>query len=156
MREYEVPASIDLPVEGNLAEGDLIVVAGHGRLLHDDRVRVLQLCGRPSWDERFLRRLLKRNPNVDLISFFILRTPSDLAAVDSDELSLIPFPTHELFQNELPSFDVIFLQNFEYMPYGIGAYLDNIRQYVETGGGMAMIGGALASFLTACWAGILA
>jgi multidrug efflux system membrane fusion protein len=31
-----------LEVEGDLAAGDLIVVAGHGRLLHDDPVRVLQ------------------------------------------------------------------------------------------------------------------
>jgi len=31
-----------LEVEGNLAAGDLIVVTGHGRLLHDDPVRVLQ------------------------------------------------------------------------------------------------------------------
>src|SRR5439155_1086227 len=39
-----------------------------------DRVRVLLVVGRPSWDVRFLRQLLKKNPNVDLISFFILRT----------------------------------------------------------------------------------
>src|SRR4029079_4238345 len=45
-----------------------------------DKIRVLQVAGRPSWDERFLRGLLKRDPNVDLISFFILRTPSDLEA----------------------------------------------------------------------------
>jgi hypothetical protein len=109
-----------------------------------DKIRVLQVAGRPSWDERFLRGLLKRDPNVDLISFFILRTPNDLETVSSDELSLIPFPTEELFEEQLRSFDVVFLQNFNYAPYGIGAYLGEIRRYVEEGGGMAMIGGDLS------------
>ncbi len=106
-----------------------------------DRVRVLQLCGRPSWDERFLRRLLKRDPNVDLISFFILRTPSDVTTVAPNELSLIPFPTEELFLKELGSFDLVLLQNFNYGPYGIGAYLPHLTRYVQRGGGLVMIGG---------------
>jgi uncharacterized membrane protein len=109
-----------------------------------DRVRVLQVCGRPSWDERFLRRMLKRDPNIDLISFFILRTPASLALVPRDELSLIPFPTEELFDHELGSFDLVILQNFNYGPYGIGAYLPRLRQYVERGGGLAMLGGELS------------
>ncbi|MCC6750862.1 MAG: hypothetical protein IT371_24605 [Deltaproteobacteria bacterium] len=109
-----------------------------------DRIRVLQVCGRPSWDQRFLRRLLKRDPNVDLISFFILRTPASLALVPSSELSLIPFPTEELFEKELGSFDLVILQNFNYGPYGIGVYLPQLRQYVERGGGLAMLGGDLS------------
>lgn len=109
-----------------------------------DRIRVLQVCGRPSWDERFLRQLLKRDPNVDLISFFILRTPADLALVPPTELSLIPFPTEELFEKELGSFDLVLLQNFNYRPYGIGIYLPHLRRYVEQGGGLAMIGGDLS------------
>ena len=40
-----------------------------------DKIRVLQVAGQPSWDVRALRGMLKQNPNVDLISFFILRTP---------------------------------------------------------------------------------
>src|SRR5262245_49358850 len=60
-------------------------------------------------------------------------------------MSLIPFPTRELFEQQLPSFDLIILQDFEYLPYGIGEYLENIRSYVEGGGGLAMLGGA-ASF----------
>ncbi|HTM22919.1 MAG TPA: glutamine amidotransferase [Kofleriaceae bacterium] len=106
-----------------------------------DKIRVLQVAGQPSWDVQALRRMLKENPNVDLISFFILRTAEDLSLVPNDELSLIPFPTHELFLEELPSFDLIVLQNFEYAPYGIGVYLENIRQYVAGGGGLAMLGG---------------
>jgi uncharacterized membrane protein len=107
-----------------------------------DKIRVLQVAGAPSWDVRALRQMLKSNPNVDLISFFILRTQDDISLVPNDEMSLIPFPTRELFEEQLPSFDVIVLQNFEYLPYGIGDYLENIRSYVEGGGGLAMLGGA--------------
>jgi uncharacterized membrane protein len=107
-----------------------------------DKTRVLQVSGAPSWDVRALRAMLKGNPNVDLISFFILRTQDDVSLVPNDEMSLIPFPTRELFEQQLPSFDVIVLQNFEYLPYGIGDYLENIRSYVEGGGGLAMLGGA--------------
>ena len=106
-----------------------------------DKIRVLQVAGSPSWDVRALRQMLKSNPNVDLISFFILRTQDDVSLVPNDEMSLIPFPTHELFEQQLPSFDLIILQDFEYLPYGIGDYLENIRSYVEGGGGLAMLGG---------------
>jgi uncharacterized membrane protein len=107
-----------------------------------DKIRVLQVSGSPSWDVRALRQMLKSNPNVDLISFFILRTQDTISLVPNDEMSLIPFPTRELFEQQLPSFDVVILQNFEYLPYGIGDYLENIRSYVEGGGGLAMLGGA--------------
>lgn len=109
-----------------------------------DKIRVLQVAGQPTWDVRALRLMLKQNPNVDLISFFILRTNDDLQAVPPEEMSLIPFPTRELFAEELPSFDVIVLQNFDFQPYGIGVYLDNIRRYVEDGGGLIMLGGRLS------------
>ncbi|HEY3352562.1 MAG TPA: glutamine amidotransferase [Polyangia bacterium] len=117
-----------------------------------DKVRVLQVSGRPSYDERFLRAMLKRDPNVDLISFFILRTPSDVTLVPNDELSLIPFPTEELFERELKSFDVIILQNFTYRPYGMAPYLARIKSFVEEGGALAMIGGDL-SFSSGGYAG---
>ncbi|HEY5923413.1 MAG TPA: glutamine amidotransferase [Kofleriaceae bacterium] len=106
-----------------------------------DKIRVLQVAGAPSWDVRALRAMLKSNPNVDLISFFILRTQDSISLVPNDEMSLIPFPTRELFEQQLPSFDVIVMQNFEYLPYGLGEYLENIRSYVEGGGGLAMLGG---------------
>lgn len=117
-----------------------------------DKIRVLQVAGQPSWDVHALRRMLEENPNVDLISFFILRTQDDFSTVPNDEMSLIPFPTQELFQQELPSFDLIVMQNFEFAPYGIGAYLENIRSYVEGGGGLVMLGGAL-SFSSGGYAG---
>lgn len=107
-----------------------------------DRVRVLHVAGRPSWDERFLRLLLKRDPNVDLISFFILRTPSDLTMTASnDELSLIPFPTDEIFRQQLKSFDLVVFHNFTYRPYHMAQYLAGIAEYVKGGGAFLMLGG---------------
>jgi uncharacterized membrane protein len=109
-----------------------------------DKLRVLLVAGRPSWDERFLRAFLKRDPAIDLISFFILRTASDLTMAASDELALIPFPTDELFSEHLGSFDLVVFQNFEYAPYQMAGYLPSIRDYVVRGGGFAMVGGDLA------------
>jgi len=109
-----------------------------------DKIRVLQVVGRPTWDERFLRRLMKKNPNIDLISFFILRTNSNVQLVPPDDLSLIPFPTRELFEQELGSFDLVIFQNFNFGPYDMDRYLDSIAQYVRDGGAFAMLGGDLS------------
>jgi len=109
-----------------------------------DRVRVLHLCGRPSWDERFLRSMLRRDPNVDLVSFFILRTELDNQPSSNRELSLIPFPHQEIFEEQLRSFDVLVFQNFNYAPYHVETYLPGVRDYVESGGALAMIGGDLS------------
>jgi len=117
-----------------------------------DRIRALHVCGRPSWDERFLRRLLKREPNIDLVSFFILRTPTDAQWINQSELSLIPFPTDELFEQELGGFDVMILQNFAHAPFGLQRHLPRIRDWVERGGGLAVVGGDLA-FGPGGWAG---
>lgn len=106
-----------------------------------DRVRTLLVVGRPSWDQRFLRMLLKTDPNVDLISFFILRTPQDNPRALEHELSLIPFPVDEIFDKQLDSFDLVIFQNFAYRPYRMEGYLPNIRRYVEQGGAFVMIGG---------------
>lgn len=106
-----------------------------------DRVRTLLVVGRPSWDERYLRMLLKTDPNVDLISFFILRTPQDNPKAMEHELSLIPFPVDEIFDKQLKSFDLVIFQNFAYRPYRMEGYLPNIRKYVEEGGAFVMVGG---------------
>ncbi len=106
-----------------------------------DRVRALLVVGKPSWDERFLRTLLKTDPNVDLISFFILRTPQDNPLAGNDEISLIPFPVDEIFDKQLASFDLVIFQDFAFKPYQVSYYLPNIRRYVENGGAFVMIGG---------------
>lgn len=108
-----------------------------------DRVRVLLVAGRPSWDVRFLRGLLKQDPNVDLVSFFILRSNADDPG-PQHELSLIPFPVQEIFGDQLHTFDAVLFVNFAYAPYRsleIERFLPSLREYVQNGGGLAMIGG---------------
>jgi uncharacterized membrane protein len=109
-----------------------------------DRLRVLHVSGKPSWDQRFLRGFLKRDPSIDLVSFFILRSVHDLTMSSPSELALIPFPTDELFRQHLTSFDVVLLQDFDYAPYQMTGYLPLLRDYVREGGGLAMIGGSLS------------
>lgn len=106
-----------------------------------DRVRVLHVVGRPSWDQRFLRTLLRNDPNVDLISFYILRTQQDQPRAPEHELSLIPFPVDEIFDKQLWSFDLVVFQNFNYRPYRMDRYLPNLQRYVQEGGAFVMIGG---------------
>lgn len=117
-----------------------------------DRLRVLLVAGEPTWDVRFLRAFLKRDPSIDLISFFILRTASDLTMASPDELALIPFPTDELFREHLGSFDVLLFQDFDFGPYQMAGYLPRIRDYVRRGGSFAMIGGE-KSFASGGYAG---
>lgn len=108
-----------------------------------DRVRVLLVAGRPSWDERFLRALLKQDPNVDLVSFFILRQNVDNPGPQED-LSLIPFPVAEIFGPQLRTFDAVLFVNFAWSPYRslqIESFLPGIRDYVLAGGAFAMVGG---------------
>jgi uncharacterized membrane protein len=106
-----------------------------------DKIRVLVVSGRPSWNYRFLRRALKSDPSVDLISFIILRTPTDVVNVPDDQLSLIPFPTNRLFTEELGNFDLLIFDNFSYLLYFPMLYLENIRKFVVDGGAFAMFGG---------------
>jgi uncharacterized membrane protein len=111
-----------------------------------DRIRVLQVAGSPSWDVKFLRRFLKGDPSVDLVSFFILRTHQDVGASYADrELSLIEFPYQDLFSTDLNDFDLVVLQNFDPEPYFRSEndrLLGNIRDYVaENGHALVMVGG---------------
>ncbi|MEL6341857.1 MAG: glutamine amidotransferase [Myxococcota bacterium] len=110
-----------------------------------DRTRVLQVSGSPSYDQKFLRLFLKEDPSVDLVSFFILRTREDFGAGwNADELSLIAFPYQRLFNEELETFDLVVLQNFNYAPYfeyEAMALLENIASYVRDGGALVMTGG---------------
>ena len=110
-----------------------------------DRIRVLQVAGAPSWDVKFLRRFLKEDPSVQLVSFFILRTQRDLVSQYVDrELSLIQFPYRRLFEEDLSTFDVVVFQNFDYRPYfGYGGeeLLQNVTDYVHGGGALRDGGG---------------
>jgi uncharacterized membrane protein len=111
-----------------------------------ERVRVLHVAGRPTNDVRALRQWLKSDASIDLVAFFILRTPTDEPRAPNDELALIPFPVDELFEQHLASFDAVILQDFEVAPYGLRPHLPRLAAYVkERGGGLVMVGGP-ASF----------
>ena len=112
-----------------------------------DRLRILQVCGAPSFDQKFLRLFLKQDPSVDLVSFFILRTNEDLHGpqdYDHRELSLIEFPYERLFSDDLWTFDLVVFQNFDYRPYfhyRSDELLGNLAEYVKKGNALVMIGG---------------
>ena len=108
-----------------------------------DKVRVLYICGQPGPEYAFLRHRLKNDPLVELVSFVILRNPENIALVPENDLSLIPFPVHELFTRGLYTFDILILENFTYQRFGFYAeHLETIRRWVmEKGGGLLMIGG---------------
>ncbi len=110
-----------------------------------DRLRVLLLSGKPHWDLRFLRQILKTSPWVDLVNFNILRTPFDLVNIPEIELSLIPFPADEIFREGLDSFDVFIMQNFDPSQFVPPSYLRNVSEFVKKGGGLAVVGGTLLS-----------
>ncbi|MCL2448415.1 MAG: hypothetical protein FWD17_05660 [Polyangiaceae bacterium] len=117
-----------------------------------ERVRVLHVAGRPTNDVRALRRWLKSDASVDVVAFFILRTPDDEVHASQNDLALIPFPVDELFTEHLPSFDAVVLQDFDAQPYGLEKYLSNLQRYVRAGGGLVMVGGQ-NSFVAGGYAG---
>ncbi len=106
-----------------------------------DKTRILMVSGNPSMNYRFMRTALKSDPSIDLLSFVILRTPSDTLNVRTHEQSLIPFPVETLFTKELANFDLVMFDNFNYSLYLRPDYLESLRNFVKGGGGFAMIGG---------------
>jgi uncharacterized membrane protein len=111
-----------------------------------DRLRLLHIAGSPSYDVRELRRWLKGNSAVDLVSYFILRTDDDNPNTEDNagELSLIPFPVDELFSQHLPSFDAVILQDIDAARYHLDTHLERLARYVEEGGGLILVGGSAA------------
>ena len=107
-----------------------------------DKIRVLMVSGSPSMNYRFLRTALKNDPAIDLLSFVILRMPSNILNVPVQEQSLIPFPVDTLFTKELKNFDLLIFDNFLYHPFFRTQYLGNIRDFVKEGGAFAFVGGS--------------
>ena len=108
--------------------------------------RVLHISGYPSTDTSFIRRGLQNIPGVDMISFYILRTQRQLSNIPESELSLIPFPTDQLFRKELDNFDLIIINDFLLSEFLLPIYISNIAQFVQSGGGLLIFGGG-QSFL---------
>ncbi|HEY5338852.1 MAG TPA: hypothetical protein VIJ85_11650 [Rhizomicrobium sp.] len=106
-----------------------------------DRLRVLLVSGEPHAGERVWRSLLKADPSVDLVQFTILRPPDKQDTTPIDELALIAFPTRELFDEKLGTFDLIIFDRYSergILPLG---YFDNIANYVRNGGALLVSSG---------------
>jgi hypothetical protein len=106
-----------------------------------DRLRVLLVSGEPHPGERTWRDLLKSDPTVDLIHFTILRPPSKQDGTPVSELSLIAFPTRELFLEKIDGFDLIVFDRYRWRGVLASAYLANITRYVRDGGAVLVASG---------------
>jgi len=106
-----------------------------------DRLRVLLVSGQPHAGTRTWRNLLKSDSSVDLVHFTILRPPEKQDGVPVRELSLIAFPTRELFLEKVDEFDLIIFDRYRRRGILPSLYLENIRQYVERGGAVLLAAG---------------
>ena len=111
-----------------------------------DRLRVLLVSGEPHAGERTWRNLLKADPAVDLVHFTILRPPEKQDGTPITELSLIAFPTRELFSTKLDEFDLVIFDRYRRRGVLPIAYLSNVARYVEAGG--AVLAAAGPAFAT--------
>lgn len=106
-----------------------------------DRLRVLLVSGEPHPGERTWRNLLKSDSSVDLVHFTILRPPEKQDGVPVSELSLIAFPTRELFLDKIDEFDLIIFDRYKRRGILPSQYLDNVRDYVRKGGAVLVAAG---------------
>ncbi|MDP4990392.1 MAG: hypothetical protein NWQ37_04170 [Marivita lacus] len=106
-----------------------------------DRLRVLLVSGEPHAGGRTWRNLLKSDSSVDLVHFTILRPPEKQDGVPVTELSLIAFPTRELFLEKIEDFDLIIFDRYKRRGILPAIYLDNVRNYVEEGGAVLVAAG---------------
>ncbi|MDG3041705.1 hypothetical protein [Roseicyclus marinus] len=106
-----------------------------------DRLSVLLVSGEPHPGQRTWRNLLKSDPSVDLVHFTILRPPDRQDGVPVTELSLIAFPTRELFMDSVDDFDLIIFDRYQRRGILPMLYIDNIRRYVEDGGALLLAAG---------------
>ena len=106
-----------------------------------DRLRVLLISGEPHAGERVWRNLLKADPSVDLVHFTILRPPDKQDSTPIEELSLITFPTRELFLEKLHSFDLVIFDRYGEAGILPMAYFENIANYVDNGGALLVSSG---------------
>ncbi len=104
-------------------------------------LRVLLVSGEPHAGERTWRNLLKSDTSVDLVHFTILRPPEKQDGTPIDELSLIAFPTRELFDEKISEFDLIVFDRYQKRGVLPQLYFDNIARYVQEGGALLIAAG---------------
>lgn len=106
-----------------------------------ERLRALLITGSPHAGARAWRNLLKSDPSVDLVHVMILRGADDVDPTPNEEMSLIPFPTRELFLERLDSFDLVVLDRFRRQDVVPDSHLDALAQWVEGGGALLVAAG---------------
>ena len=124
--------------------GELSQANNHAVIITEgirDRLRVLLVSGEPHPGERTWRNLLKSDPSVDLVHFTILRPLEKQDGTPINELSLIAFPTRELFIEKLDEFDLVIFDRYERRGILPASYLENVAGYVERGGAVLVASG---------------
>jgi len=106
-----------------------------------ENLNVLLVSGEPHPGVRLWRDLLKSDTGVDLIHFTILRPPEKFDNTPVNELSLIAFPTTELFVDKIDEFDLVILDRYQHYDVLPLIYYDYIAQYVKNGGALLMATG---------------
>ncbi len=148
--EVEIP--IDFPhagkniVEIELSPGENELTLANNRLAISaegvrENLRVLLVSGEPHAGERTWRNLLKSDAAVDLVHFTILRPPEKHDGTPINQLSLIAFPTRELFSEKLEEFDLIIFDRYQQRGVLPLLYLDNVARYVRKGGAVLVAAG---------------
>jgi hypothetical protein len=132
--ELEVEAAPDeLALENNVGVAEIDVVREH--------LRVLLVSGEPHAGERTWRNVLKSDAAVDLVHFTILRPPEKQDGTPINELSLIAFPTRELFEEKIDGFDLIIFDRYRSRGVLPIVYYDNLARYVRDGGAVLVAAG---------------
>lgn len=106
-----------------------------------ENMRVLLVSGEPHAGERTWRNLLKSDAAVDLVHFTILRPPQKQDGTPINELSLIAFPTQELFVDKINQFDLIIFDRYQHRGVLPLLYYDYIAQFVQRGGALLIAAG---------------
>jgi hypothetical protein len=145
-----IPVAIDhagpniVEIEAEAAPGELTTVNNRVVLTVEgvrENLRVLLVSGEPHAGERTWRNMLKSDASVDLVHFTILRPPEKQDGTPINQLSLIAFPTRELFQEKLDQFDLIIFDRYQRRGVLPLLYLENVAHYVERGGAVLVSAG---------------
>ena len=141
-------------IEASALDNELTLVNNRAVVAIDgvrDKLRVLLVSGEPHSGERTWRNLLKSDASVDLVHFTILRPPEKQDGTPINELSLIAFPTRELFQQKINEFQLIIFDRYARQGVLPIAYFDNIARYVRTGGAVLVSAGPDYASTTSIW-----
>ncbi len=141
-------------IEASPLQGELTPVNNRAVISIDgvrDKLRVLLVSGEPHAGERTWRNLLKSDASVDLVHFTILRPPEKQDGTPINELSLIAFPTRELFQQKISEFQLIIFDRYARQGVLPMIYFDNIAKYVRGGGAVLIAAGPDYASPTSIW-----